>query len=365
MPPDVQPFEGGYTRSFQEGVFRHVLHFDVASLYPSLLLTIGRNPRNDTLGVFIPLLTRLRNYRLHYKQLARTAATEELRAEYQARQASFKILINSFYGYLGFSGARFGDGDLAAEVTRQGRELLQRLIDEFARNGCTILEADTDGIYLSSPQCFEEPQKLLAIVAGILPPGIELEFDGSYVAMFCYKAKNYALFDGRKILLRGSALRSRGIEPYLKQLTDRLIHHLLGTGAESPLPLVEDYRRRLAAGEVPIAEIAKSEVLGQNPETYEQFVAGGGKPRRASAEVALQMSPRPRMGDRVSYFVTPKTKGRTSDWQRARAVADYDPRQNPYDPGYYLKKLDDWLERYGRFLGVKPTSPLGELFSSE
>ena len=26
-PPEVQPFEGGYTRSFQEGVFRHVLHF--------------------------------------------------------------------------------------------------------------------------------------------------------------------------------------------------------------------------------------------------------------------------------------------------------------------------------------------------
>ena len=121
-------------------------------------------PRSDTLGVFIPLLTRLRDYRLNCKQLARTAPTEELRAEYQARQASFKILINSFYGYLGFSGARFGDGDLAAEVTRQGRELLQELIDEFARNGCTILEADTDGIYLSSRADFAEPEKLLALV---------------------------------------------------------------------------------------------------------------------------------------------------------------------------------------------------------
>ena len=26
-----------------------------------------------------------------------------------------------------------------------------------------------------------------------MPPGIELEYDGSYDAMFCYKAKNYAL----------------------------------------------------------------------------------------------------------------------------------------------------------------------------
>jgi hypothetical protein len=64
VPPEVQPFEGGYTRSFQEGVFRQVLHFDVASLYPSLLLSIGENPSSDSLGVFIPLLSRLREYRL-------------------------------------------------------------------------------------------------------------------------------------------------------------------------------------------------------------------------------------------------------------------------------------------------------------
>jgi DNA polymerase elongation subunit (family B) len=362
VPPEMKPFEGGYTRSFQEGVFRKVLHFDVASLYPSLLLMIGRNPRNDSLGVFIPLLTRLREYRLEYKQRARTAATAELRAEYQARQASFKILINSFYGYLGFSGARFGDGDLAAEVTRLGRELLQKLIDELVRQGCTILEADTDGIYLSSPQHFSDPDKLLAQVATVLPPGIELDYDGRYDSMFCYKAKNYALYDGLRIVLRGSALRSRGIEPFLQRLTDRLIHHLLGAGGESPLPMLENYRRRLAAGEIKIEEIAKSEILGQNPEAYAQFVAAGGKPRRAAAEVAQQLHPAPRMGDRVSYYITPRSKGRSSDWQRAQAVANYDRLRNSYDPAYYDKKLDDWLERYGPFLGVQASKPQGELF---
>ena len=189
QPPEIRPFDGGYTRSFNEGVFRHVLHFDVASLYPSLLLNIGRNPGNDTLGVFIPLLRRLLEYRLKYKQIARSSADPDERAEAQARQASYKILINSFYGYLGFSGARFGDGELAAEVTRRGRELLQSLIDEFARHGCAILEADTDGIYLSSDEYFEKPEELLARVVPILPPGIELEFDGKYEAMFCYKAR--------------------------------------------------------------------------------------------------------------------------------------------------------------------------------
>ncbi len=360
-PPDVQPFEGGYTRSFKEGVFQHVLHFDVASLYPSLLLHIGRNPRSDTLGVFIPLLRRLREYRLKFKQLARTAETEELRQEYQARQTNFKILINSFYGYLGFSGARFGDGELAAEVTRRGRELLQALIEEFAKQGCTILEADTDGIYLSSPEYFDQPERLLAKAAVVLPPGIELEYDGKYAAMFSYKAKNYAIYDGRKVVIRGSALRSRGIEPYLKKISDLLIHFLVGAQTTSPLEMAESFRRRLRAREVPVIELAKSETLSQNPDAYERWVAEGGKPRRASAEAALKLTPRPRMGDRVTYYVAQWTPGKNNDWQRARPVSQYDPALAPYDAEYYIKKLDDWLDRYGPFLGIKPSEEQGEL----
>jgi DNA polymerase elongation subunit (family B) len=208
---------------------------------------------------------------------------------------------------------------------------------------------------------------LLALVETILPEGIELEYDGRYEAMWCYKAKNYALFDGKKITLRGSALRSRGIEPYLKKLSDQLITFLVGASPDSPLLMLEDYRTRLASRAVPVEELAKSETLNQNPDAYERLIAEGGKPRRASAEVALQVTPRPRMGDRVSYYVTGKTKGRTSDWQRARALLLYDAATAPYDPTYYIEKLDDWLTRYGNFLGVKPVEEKasgvqGELF---
>lgn len=364
VPPEVAPFEGGYTRSFQAGVYRHVLHFDVASLYPSLLLLLGRDPRNDTLGVFIPLLRGLREYRLRYKRLARTAPTADERAEARARQASFKILINSFYGYLGFSGARFGDGELAAEVTRRGRELLQRLIDAFAAEGCTILEADTDGIYLSSEKHYAAPEALLAKVAAILPTGIELEHDGSYEAMWCYKAKNYALRDGDRVVLKGSALRSRGTEPFLKKLTAHLIRHLLGLDAESPAARLADLRRAIAARELPVAELAKTEALSMNPDAYERMIAAGGKPRRAAAEAALQMGRRPRMGERVSYYLVAKSKGRAADWARARPAEAWDATrpETAYDPSAYLEKLDDWVERHGALIGVSPPGGVqGEL----
>src|SRR5690606_21596586 len=183
---------------------------------------------------------------------------------------------------------------------------------------------------------------------------IDLEYDGRYVAMFCYKSKNYALNDGNRVIIRGSALRSRGIEPFLKKLGDQLIRFLLGVEPVSPVELVADYRRRLPRREVPVAELAKSEILGMNPDAYERLIAGGGKPRRAAAEVALQMDPRPRMGERVSYYITAKAKGKTADWQRARPLAAHDAATQPYDPDYYLKKLADWLERYAAFLDVPP-----------
>jgi DNA polymerase I len=360
-PGPIEGFEGGFTRSFKEGVFRHVLHFDVASLYPSLLLGMARNPKSDSLGIFIPLLRELRDYRLKFKTLARTAETAELRAEYQARQTSFKILINSFYGYLGFSGARFGDGELASEVTRLGRELLKGLIAEFEASGCEILEADTDGIYLSSEKWHNQPEALLEVVSKTLPPGIDLEFDGTYVSMFCYKAKNYALYDGERVTIRGSALRSRGIEPYLRRLTTALIHNLLGAGGETPAQLVEQYRSAIEARTLPVKELAKSENLGQSPEAYLAMIAAGGKPRRAAAEAALQMRNRPRMGERVTYYILQKRPGENADWQRARPLEQFDPVNAPYDPHYYLEKLNDWITRYGPFISVKPTGVQEEL----
>lgn len=368
-PPEIASFEGGYTRSFREGVFRHVLHFDVASLYPSLLLQMGRNPASDELGVFLGTLRSLREYRLRYKQLARTAATEELRREAGARQASFKILINSFYGYLGFSGARFADGALAAEVTRQGRELLHVLIEGFAAAGCVLLEADTDGIYLSSETYFDRPEALLERIAPLMPEGLELEFDGRYPAMFCYKAKNYALRDDGRVILRGSALRSRGTEPYLRTLTEQLIAHLLGLREESPLATLAELRARIMRRELPVAELARTESLSQSTEAYERFVAAGGKPRRASAEAALQMERRPGLGDKVSYYLVPKERGRSSDWQRARPVERYDAVHAPYDAAAYVEKIDEWLTRYAAFVspeelakarGTSPADPEAE-----
>jgi DNA polymerase elongation subunit (family B) len=346
---EVSMFAGGFTKSYGEGVFEKVLHFDVASLYPSLLLQIGRNPANDSLGAFIPLLESLRRYRLDFKQRAREATDPIERQEFSARQASFKILINSFYGYLGFAGARFADGELAAEVTQRGRDLLQQLIAWFEGEGMQVLEADTDGIYVSSPDYYDDPEALLARVKETLPDGIDLEFDGKYPRMFCYKAKNYALYDGERVTIRGSALRSRGIEPFLKELTYHLIHYLLGVEEFSPEVLLNRMADEIESGEMEVKRLAKSEFLSMSPSAYAEKIEKGGKPRRAALEVALQLDPPPRMGERVRFYAGPKEKGKSAEWQRAVPLDHFDPITRPYDPKYYLLKLRDWAKRYGAF----------------
>src|SRR5262249_43467626 len=109
MPGSGQGVAGGYTAVFQRGVARRVLHVDVASLYPSIMLGQSVFPASDRLGASASLLADLRAFRLSAKTLAREASDETRRALLGGMQQTFKILINSFYGYLAFSQGHWND----------------------------------------------------------------------------------------------------------------------------------------------------------------------------------------------------------------------------------------------------------------
>jgi DNA polymerase elongation subunit (family B) len=163
------------------------------------------------------MLSDLRDFRLQAKTLARKLVGGE-RQNIEALQQTFKILINSFYGYLGFSFGHFNDFGRAAEVTRRGRELIQRSIRDLEDRGHQVVEVDTDGVYFVGSAIYDdEPAQdaLLRELADAMPSGIKLEIDGRYPAMFSYKMKNYALLDEADTLtIRGSGLKSRGLERF-------------------------------------------------------------------------------------------------------------------------------------------------------
>lgn len=358
LPARSKYFEGGLSESFALGIFQKVLHFDVASLYPSLMLIFDECPKNDYLKVFIAELRKLREYRLKYKTLAREEKNPALAKEYDARQKSFKILINSFYGYLGLDNAIFGDASLAEKIARKGRELLQKLIWAFSElDDCKILEADTDGIYVQSPKYFDEPDALLAKVLHVVPKGIDLEFDGAFAAMMCYKAKNYALLDGEKIILKGSAFRNRSTEPILRSLTEILAKAKL-KGEESKLEeVIENARKDVLAGNVEIEKLSKSEYVNKPVAQYLEEAENGGM-RRAAMEAAAMLAPFPEVGDRISYYIARSEGKRSPDWKSARPTLLFDAEKFPYDADYYAKKIDDWRKRFADLISHETQTEL-------
>jgi len=149
--PMARAFEGGYTDIFFTGVARNVWHCDIASLYPSIMLQFDCFPATDQLQIFRHLLTDLRAFRLDAKAQMRTAKNPKEQHHFQALQNTFKILINSFYGYLGFAQGNFADFDAAARVTQIGRDLLKKMIEWLKAQGAQVIEVDTDGIYFMPP----------------------------------------------------------------------------------------------------------------------------------------------------------------------------------------------------------------------
>ena len=245
--PMVRGFEGGYTAIFFTGVARNVWHCDIASLYPSVMLQFDCFPVTDQLQIFRHLLTDLRTFRLEAKASMRAAKDAAKQQQYfHALQNTFKILINSFYGYLGFAQGHFADFDAAARVTQIGRELLQKMIDWLNARGAQVIEVDTDGIYFVPPadvasassRCAEDhrqdadaTEELRKGLAAVLPPGIEVEFDEQFDAMFSYKAKNYALLtrDGEVIIKgrRAQIARARKVPARFPRGNDQA-HHAKG-----------------------------------------------------------------------------------------------------------------------------------------
>jgi DNA polymerase elongation subunit (family B) len=354
---ETAPFEGGYTELTREGVCGPIVHCDVASLYPSLMLTYRLGPGKDSLGLFLPMLAELRRFRLAAKQSAREAATEPEQHYFEALQQVFKVLINSFFGYLGAPLHNFSDPSAAAEVTRLGRVTIKNMIELLKAEGAEPVEIDTDGIYFRPPRGYEEAQEqaLVRRVSECLPDGIEVELDGRYRSMFAYKTKNYALleYDGR-VTIRGSSLKSRGIERYLREFMREMITMLLAGDSAGVAQLYARHVARLRSKELDVAWIARTETINESPAAYREKVRLGKRNPSASFEIALAAQRPYRAGDQITYYVSGSDKNVVA-YESCRPVGNFDPEHPNINAAYYIEKLRHLKKRFESFLPQEPT----------
>jgi DNA polymerase I len=339
------------------------------------MLEGGHAPANDCLGVFLEMLADLRSFRVQAKAAVQDLNGDE-RRNLMALQQTFKILINSFYGYLGFSFGHFNDFVQANTVTRRGRDLIQRAIAGLEALGAQVVEVDTDGIYFVAPFAIEDTvaaQELIDKISEPMPTGIRLEIDGRYPAMFSYKMKNYVLLDDRgETTIRGSGLRSRGLERFQRRFMEQLFRLLL-IGRASDIPdLYTQCRRKIESHSMGIEELMKTETLQDSIGAYRDKLGGNRRNVAAAYELAL-MAQRPYVsGDQISYYVTGRD-ARVKVARAARMAAEYDPAHPDENVEYYLAKLFElyekfrpYVERPGLFdpAELEPESTQAELFPS-
>jgi DNA polymerase I len=349
-PQSGQAVAGGYTAVFQRGVARNVLHVDVASLYPSIMLSQGIFPASDQLAVSASLLRDLRTFRLSAKALAREATDESRRALLGGLQQTFKILINSFYGYLAFSQGHWNDFAAANRVTAEGRRLVTALVARLDALGATVIEVDTDGLYFVPPAGAPDADGLLADLASVLPEGIQLELDGRYPAMFSYKMKNYVLFDERgKLLIKGSGLRSRGIELFQRQWMEEMFRLLL-TGRRDEIPaLLRRWEEDFRAHRLSVKQFMKTETLQESLAAYREKLRTGRRNPSAAYELAMTSARPYQPGDQVSYYVA-GDGFRIKVNEAAKLATGWDPGAPDENTAHYVSKLRELYEKFRPFI---------------
>jgi len=315
------------------------------------------------------LLADLKAFRLSAKALAREATDDARRALLNGLQQTFKILINSFYGYLAFSQGHWNDFSAANRVTSEGRRLVTALVARLEALGATVIEVDTDGLYFVPPVSGDsapgdarpvDEEQLLADLAAVLPSAIQLELDGRYPAMFSYKMKNYVLLDHHgKLLVKGSGLRSRGIELFQRQWMEEMFYLLLTGRRDEIRAVVTRWEDDFRAHRVPIKLFMKTETLQDSLAAYQDKVKAGARNVSAAYELAIRSSRPYQPGDQVSYYVA-GDRLRMKVNETAKLASSWDPHAPDESTLYYLWKMRELHEKFRPFFEQEGLVPVTE-----
>ncbi len=230
-------------------------------------------------------------------------------------------------------------------MTRRGRETLDLMCRELAARGVALLEADTDGVYFAVPDAWTEAdeRRVVAEVATLLPPLVQLELDGRFAAMLSHEPKNYALlaYDGA-LVLHGVAFRSSRAEPFGETFLRRAIGRLLvGDVAgvrDAYLATVRALRRR----ELPTHDVSSRVRLTKTPARY----AAVRDLRRELPYEAMLAGGRTEwsVGDRVRVYRTMNGSGAVAGSGNESAGAGHVDRRD-YDVDHYVRLLRDTVRR--------------------
>lgn len=133
------------------------VHWDIASFYPSIMSVYNVAPAHLNEGVFVKLITWLKDTRVKAKH-SEEEYIDGIPKDTLAQV--LKIVINSIYGKLGFEAGDICDRLAVLKVTINGQLMIMMLCEELELAGIEVVSANTDGIvvklYKTHKEKFEE-----------------------------------------------------------------------------------------------------------------------------------------------------------------------------------------------------------------
>jgi DNA polymerase elongation subunit (family B) len=225
--------------------------------------------------------------------------------------------------------------------------------------GAVPVEADTDGVYFVPPSGHSpaDDEALLERLTAGLPSGIQLELDGRYAAMFSYKMKTYALLDDRdRLSLKGSAFRSRGLEPFQRQIIGEIVRCLVQGRRTEARAIIDRWLGDFAAHRVELRAFTRTETLQESLEAYREKVRIGARSASAAYELAGASGRAVQPGDQVSYYVAGRGPNVTVN-EYAKLASLWDRARPDENVEYYQTKVLEIWERFRAFADLDGLRP--------
>ncbi|MFB6190221.1 MAG: DNA-directed DNA polymerase [Candidatus Nanohaloarchaea archaeon] len=344
-----QPYEGGFVYTPEAGLHENIALLDFRSLYPTVMVAHNISP--DTLNVdecdermeleefdydfcqdfegFFPGLVRdLVEDRYELKEEMRELDEDSREHErLDSRQQAEKILANSFYGYLGYTGARWYSRECAEATTFLGREHIKDAIEKAEEEGFEVVYGDTDSLFLKGEDVEERIEEFLDDINSELPEFMELELEGLFKRGFFTSTdsgkgakKKYALLD------RDGGLKITGFEqvrrdwsPIARETQEKVLRKVLNEEVEEAAEVVKETIERMKQGEVPVEKLRIYTQMKKKPENYESTA-----PHVEAAKKAIERGDDVSPGDTIDYVITSGPGNISSRAELAKYAEDYD-----------------------------------------
>ncbi len=353
--------EGAFVYEPTPGIYKDIVVFDFRSLYPSIISAHNIGPESfqcsccktiSTAHVpekteywfcqkqrkFIPtVLDELLTLRTQQKRLLQEAKKRnEDVTLLQARVYSLKILANSFYGYLGFYGARWYSLECAASTTAYARNYIKQTIKEAEQHGFKVIYADTDSCFiLLQQQPFEKAIEFMQHINKTLPGQMELECDGQYTRGIFVAIKGtekgakkkYALITKEgKMKITGFETVRRNWSQFAKEVQKHILKLILTDKIDEAFQEIRKTAKDLLAGKIPLEKLIIKTQITRDLSSYTSI-----GPHILIAQQLAAKGEKITPGTLISYILV-KGTGLVRD--RAKLPSDVKPGE--YDADYYL-----------------------------